>query len=265
MAATKPRVAVHKFSSCDGCQLAFLNMGEDLLQLADAVEIVHFVEAGLVAEDDAVDIAFVEGSISTPDDFERIESIRANSRYLVTIGACATSGGIQALRNMNDTKAWTAAIYAQPEYINSLDKVSPISEHVKVDLELWGCPVNSQQIIHAVRELLLGVMPAPDNDTLCMECKRNANSCVMVTKGQPCVGAMTRGGCGAICPHMGRDCYGCYGPAENPNPDALAIRLQGLGMLPGSVARRLQFIHSASSALNEAGLNLLEPDEVKPE
>jgi len=255
MAAAKPRVAVHKFSSCDGCQLAFLNMGEDLLQLASAVELVHFIEAGLVAEDASVDIAFVEGSISTPDDHARIQNIRDHCQYLVTIGACATSGGIQALRNMNDAKAWTEAIYAQPEYINSLDKVSPIKEHVKVDLELWGCPVSSQQIIHAVRDLLLGVLPAVENDKLCMECKRNANVCVMVTKGQPCVGAMTRGGCGAICPHMGRDCYGCYGPAENPNPDALATHLQGLGMLPGSVARRLLFIHSAAPELNSTGVS----------
>ncbi len=245
--ATKPKVAVHKFSSCDGCQLAFLNLGEDLLALSELVEIVHFAEAGPVDEDSPVDIAFVEGSIATPDDLPRIERIRHNSRYLISIGACATSGGIQALRNMADTEQWIAAIYTSPAYIHSLDESTAIARHVKVDFELWGCPVNQQQILTTVRALLSGVLPLVQHDSLCQECKRQQITCVMVTKGEPCLGPVTRSGCGALCPSLGRACYGCYGPAENTNADALSQRFEALGLGRNETARRFQFIHSGAA------------------
>jgi len=242
--ATKPKVAIHKFSSCDGCQLAFLNLGEDLLALSELVEIVHFAEAGPVDEDSPVDIAFVEGSIATPDDLPRIERVRHNSRYLVSIGACATSGGIQALRNMADTEQWIAAIYTSPAYIHSLDESTAIARHVKVDFELWGCPVNQQQILTTVRALLSGVLPLVQYDSLCQECKRQQITCTLVTKGEPCLGPVTRSGCGALCPSLGRACYGCYGPAENSNADALSQQFEALGLGRNEAARRFQFIHS---------------------
>ncbi len=244
--AAKPRVAVHKFSSCDGCQLAFLNMGENLLELARLVDIVHFAEAGPVDEDTPVDIAFVEGSIATPHDQQRIEKIRANSRYLISIGACATSGGIQALRNMADAKAWVAEIYAQPEYIHSLDTSTAIREHVKVDFELWGCPVNGWQVTQAVRSLLFGAAPEAPNEKVCQECKRRQNICILVAKGEPCMGPVTRTGCGALCPSMGRACYTCYGPAENTNVPSLFQRIQGLGLLKDEAARRFLLINSGA-------------------
>jgi coenzyme F420-reducing hydrogenase gamma subunit len=250
----KPKVAVHKFASCDGCQLAFLNLGEELLTLAQLVNIVHFVEMGPVNPDASVDIAFIEGSISTPEDSERILRIRANSRYLVTVGACATSGGLQALRNFADAKEWLAAIYAKPEYVQSLSTSTPIAQHVKVDLELWGCPVAGRQVLAVVRALLFGVPPWYEKDKVCLECKRRQTVCVMVAKGVPCMGPVTRTGCGALCPSFGRDCYACYGPAENPNPESLARRLEGLGLLPEAVARRFLFINGAAPAFAEAGL-----------
>jgi sulfhydrogenase subunit delta len=250
----KPKVAVHKFASCDGCQLAFLNLGEELLTLAQLVDMVHFVEMGPVNPDASVDIAFIEGSISTPEDAERILRIRANSRYLITVGACATSGGLQALRNFADAKEWLAAIYAKPEYVKSLVTSTPISQHVKVDLELWGCPVSGRQLLAAVRALLFGVPPWHEKDKVCLECKRRQNVCVLVAKGVPCMGPVTRTGCGALCPSFGRDCYACYGPAENPNPESLARRLEGLGLLPEAVARRFLFINGAAPAFAEAGL-----------
>ena len=250
----KPKVAVHKFASCDGCQLAFLNLGEDFLTLAQLVDMVHFVEMGPVNPDASVDIAFIEGSISTPEDAERILRIRANSRYLVTVGACATAGGLQALRNFADAKEWLAAIYAKPEYVQSLATSTPISQHVKVDLELWGCPVSGRQLLAALRALLFGVPPWHEKDKVCLECKRRQTVCVMVAKGVPCMGPVTRTGCGALCPSFGRDCYACYGPAENPNPESLARRLEGLGLLPEAVARRFLFINGAAPAFAEAGL-----------
>ena len=248
----RPRIAVHKFSSCDGCQLAFLNLGEDLLVLNELVDIVHFAEAGMLDEMAEVDIAFVEGSISTQADIERIHKIREQSQYLVTIGACATAGGLQALRNLSDG-GWLQAVYAQPDYIDSLQHVSPISKQVHVDFELWGCPIDQQQLVTVIRSLLWGVIPKVEQNKVCLECKRQQNVCVMVTQGTACMGPVTHIGCGALCPSAGRGCYGCYGPGENPNPAALGQRFAGLGLLPQQIANQFLAINSQAEPFTAAG------------
>ncbi len=253
----KPRVAVHKFSSCDGCQLALLNLGEDLLTLAARVDLVHFAEAGPMDPEAAVDVAFVEGSVSTPEDLERIRRIRAQSRVLIAIGACATTGGIQGLRNQADGAAWIAQIYQHPEAIASLAQSTPVSAHVKVDFELHGCPVDSAQMVAAVNALLLGAAPRETTDKVCVECKRQGHPCVMVGRGIACLGPVTRAGCGALCPGLGRDCYGCYGPAENANTDALAAQFGRLGLDATAVMQRFQAINSQApvflAAAHKAG------------
>ena len=254
MTETRPTIAVHKFSSCDGCQLAFLNAGQDLLTLSGLVDIRHFLEAGVADEEASVDIAFVEGSISTDEESERIRRVRANSRLVVTLGACATAGGLQALRNLDDQhEAWKQAVYAQPEFIRTVEHAEPVKQHIKVDFEIWGCPVNGRQVLAAVRQLLFGVMPLDSRDKVCMECKRQHAVCVMVTAGEPCMGPVTRTGCGALCPRFGRDCYACFGLAENPNTASLGQRLQGLGLPPADVARRFLFINSQAPGFHEAG------------
>jgi coenzyme F420-reducing hydrogenase gamma subunit len=240
----KPRVAVHKFSSCDGCQLAFLNLGEELLTLAERVEFVHFAEAGPLDPDTDVDVAFVEGSVSTPEDIERIQHIRAHSKLLIAIGACATAGGIQGLRNGVFDAHWVTQIYSHPEAIASLERSTPIARHVKVDFELWGCPVSGPQMLAVVNSLLLGVAPRDNADKVCTECKRQGYPCVMVTRGIACMGPVTRAGCGALCPSLGRDCYGCYGPAENANTDALAAQFARQGLTPQAIVQRFQSINS---------------------
>jgi coenzyme F420-reducing hydrogenase gamma subunit len=249
----KPSVAVHKFSSCDGCQLAFINAGEKLVELATLVDIVHFAEAGYVDEEAKVDIAFVEGSVSTPHEIERICTIRENSKLLITIGACATSGGLQALRNMNHSRQWIEGVYAHPDVIDLMETSTPVSEHVKVDLELWGCPVNPQQVFAAIRSLLFGATPVVEQEKVCLECKRQQNVCVMVTKGEPCLGPVTRSGCGAICPSVGRDCYACFGPAEQANTASLAQQFADQGLAAEAVARRFLFINSHAEPFNSEG------------
>jgi sulfhydrogenase subunit delta len=240
----KPRLAVHKFASCDGCQLALLNAGEQLLHLSKLVDIVHFAEAGPLAPDADVDIAIIEGSITTPRDAQRILTIREHSRYLITIGACATSGGIQALRSYANINDWVSTIYAQPEYIQSLARSTPIREHIRVDFELWGCPVNTTQLMTAIRDLLSGVTPKDESNKVCQECKRRQHTCVMVSRGQACLGPVTRNGCGALCPAVGRACYGCYGPAENINSLALATQFASLGLTSDDIVRHLQYFYS---------------------
>lgn len=249
----KPRVAVHKFTSCDGCQLAFLNAGEALLTLSELVDMVHFSEAGVVELDAKVDIAFVEGSISTPDEELRIKKIRENSKYIITIGACATAGGIQALRHFADTKEWVSSIYAAPQYIQSLSTSTPIASHVKVDWELWGCPVNGDQVLEAIRFLLSNATPRSKQDSECMECKRKGNVCVLVTQKQPCMGPVTKLGCGSLCPTVGRGCYACYGPKENPNPQALGNWFAQLGLSKEAIAQKFLHINNQAPAFNKAG------------
>ncbi len=251
--SSKPRLAIHKFTSCDGCQLAFLNAGEALLMLSQQVEMVHFVEAGVMNLDQPVDITFVEGSVSTPDEVERIQKVRANTQYLITIGACATSGGVQALRNLANYPEWLSSVYASPEYIQSLSTSTPISHHVKVDWELWGCPVNTQQVMDAVKSLLLGAVPRIKRDAVCLECKRKGNVCVLVTKNEPCMGPVTQTGCNALCPTLSRPCYACYGPQENPNPESLGKWFEAYGVSKEQIARQFLHINNQAPAFKEAG------------
>jgi coenzyme F420-reducing hydrogenase gamma subunit len=252
IASRKPRLAVHKFSSCDGCQLALLNAGENLLALAEIVDIVHFAEAGVVDEEAEADISLVEGSISTPQEIERVKAVRARSRWLIPIGACGTAGGPQALRNLADAPAWIAAVYPHPEHISALPTATAIARHVPVDAELPGCPVNTRQVLAALSSLLLGASPVEENEKVCVACKRKGQVCVLVAKGEPCLGPVTVTGCGALCPGLGRDCYGCYGPAENPNVDSLTGWLSARGMDTEAIARRFQYQQSGAPVFREA-------------
>ena len=249
----KPRLAVYKFTSCDGCQLAFLNSGESLLVLSELVEIVHFAEVGIVALESPVDIAFIEGSISTPDEIDRIKKIRENTTHLITIGACATTGGIQALRNAANHQEWMTSIYASPKTIKTLATSTAIANHVKVDWELWGCPVNTHQVFSTIRSLLFGARPTIKRDAVCFECKRQGHVCVMVTKKEPCMGPVTQTGCGALCPIVGRACYACYGPSENPNTQALGMHFKHNGLSDDAIANRFLHINNQAHAFNQAG------------
>ncbi len=235
--AGRQTLAVWKFASCDGCQLSLLDCEDELLLLAERVEIANFVEASSAVVDGPYDISIVEGSITTPHDAERIQEVRRSSRVLITIGACATAGGIQALRNFADVEDFTAIVYASPDYISTLATSTPISAHVRVDFELNGCPINKQQLLEVIGAHLAGRRPHVRAHSVCMECKRRGTVCVMVAHGTPCLGPVTHAGCGAICPSYDRGCYGCYGPMETPNAPAMSHRLGELGMSGPDIKR----------------------------
>ncbi|MDJ0795889.1 MAG: hypothetical protein QNJ51_03490 [Calothrix sp. MO_167.B12] len=218
----KPKLAVWKFASCDGCQLSLLDCEDELLALADTVEIANFAEASSAIIKGPYDLSLVEGSITTAHDAERIQKVRQISKYLVTIGACATAGGIQALRNFSDVKEFTSIVYAHPEYIKTLSESTAIADHVAVDFELRGCPINKYQLLEVISAFLHQRKPNVPTESVCMECKRRGNICVMVAHGTPCMGPVTHAGCGALCPSYNRGCYGCYGPMESPNPQSLS-------------------------------------------
>jgi len=239
----RPRLAVFKFASCDGCQLQLLNLEHQLLELAERFEIVQFLEATSRVEPGPYDVALVEGSITTAHDIERIRRIREDARTLIAIGACATSGGIQHLRNRADIEDWKRGVYPHPEWIDTLATSTPLSEHVRVDHSLEGCPVDSGQVLRVLTRALLGATPDLPGASVCLECKRLGNVCVVVTAGLPCMGPVTRGGCGALCPSLGRDCYACFGPHEDPNPEAWARALGDRGLTPREVATRFRGIN----------------------
>lgn len=233
----KPKLAVWKFASCDGCQLSLLDCEEELLQVANALDIAYFLEASRAVVKGPYDISLVEGSITTPHDAERIHQVRRASRWLVTIGACATAGGIQALRNFKDVREYTAFVYPSPQYIQTLSKSTPIRDHVFVDYELRGCPINKYQLLELISALLQGRRPNIFPTSVCVECKRRGVVCVLVAKGVPCMGPVTHAGCGALCPAYGRGCYGCFGPKETPNTSALSRRLKQLGVKEDDLVR----------------------------
>ncbi|WP_432590346.1 oxidoreductase [Streptomyces sp. HD1123-B1] len=254
-ADARPSLAVWKFASCDGCQLTLLDCEDELLPLAGRVRIAHFLEMSgaedaseraTLAGTGPYDLSLVEGSVTTAEDIQRIHHIRRISRRLVTIGACATAGGVQALRNFADVDAFRAAVYASPEYIATLDTSTPISAHVPVDFELRGCPIDRGQLLEVITAFLAGRKPNIPGHSVCFECKRRGTTCITVAHGVPCLGPITHAGCGALCPAYGRGCYGCFGPVAAPNLEAMVRQLRHDGMTDRDVLRVFRTFNAAS-------------------
>lgn len=236
-APAKPRVAVFKFASCDGCQLSLLDAEDELLAITGAIDIAYFPEASRAMLNGPYDIGLVEGSITTHHDAERIQEVRRECKTLITIGACATAGGIQALRNWKDVDEFIRVVYATPAFISTLKLSTPISEHVPVDFELRGCPINKMQLVELITATLAGRKPNVPTNSVCMDCKRKGNVCVAVAKGVACLGPVTQAGCGALCPSFDRGCYGCYGPMESPNTNSMTNAFHILGQSDDQISR----------------------------
>ena len=249
--ATVPSLAVWKFASCDGCQLSLLDCEDELLALAEAVHIAHFTEMSRTTVAGPYDLSLVEGSITTPDDAERIVAVRANSRRLVTIGACATAGGIQGLRNFAASGTYADTVYAHPEYLASLETSTPISAHVEVDYELHGCPVDRRQLLEVISAALAGRTPVVPGHSVCQECKGRGTVCLLVAGATPCLGPVTRSGCGALCPAVGRGCFGCFGPADTANTASLAAHLRRQGTSPVEIARLFATFNAGAPAFRD--------------
>lgn len=247
----KPKLAVWKFASCDGCQLSLLDCEDELLAVADALEIAFFPEASRAVAKGPYDLSLVEGSITTPHDAARIQQVRRASKYLVTIGACATAGGIQALRNFQDVQEFLSIVYATPSYIETLERSTPIAEHVRVDFELRGCPINKHQLVEVISAFLHSRKPNTPPHSVCIECKRRGTVCVMVAHGTPCLGPVTQAGCGAICPAYHRGCYGCFGPKETPNTASLSAWWGRLGVDDADMVRAFRGFNAYAAPFRE--------------
>lgn len=247
----KPKLAVWKFASCDGCQLSLLDCEDELLAVTERVEIANFVEASRAVVKGPYDLSLVEGSITTEHDAERIHQVRKASKFLVTIGACATSGGIQALRNFANVKDYIPIVYPRPEFISTLAKSTPISEHVMVDFELRGCPISKEQLLETISAFLHGRKPNTLPHSVCIECKLRGTVCVMVSHGIPCLGPVTVAGCGALCPAYHRGCYGCFGPKETPNASSLGKWFGDLGMNERQLMRVFRSFNAGADAFRK--------------
>jgi coenzyme F420-reducing hydrogenase gamma subunit len=247
----RAKLAVWKFASCDGCQLSILDCEDELLALAGEVEFASFLEASSAVVAGPYDLSIVEGSITTEHDVQRIREIRAQSKRMVAIGACATAGGIQALRNFADVDEFISAVYASPEYISTLADSTPPRDHVPIDFELQGCPPNKHQLLEVIGAFLHERRPTIPSHSVCVECKRRGNVCVMVAHGTPCLGPVTHAGCGALCPTYHRGCYGCFGPMESPNAGSLAGWMQHQGSDDQDIVRMYRLIYAEAPAFRE--------------
>ena len=249
------RISVHKFSSCDGCQLSLLNMGGTLVALGDAIELVHFLEAGYDNFDTPVDISFVEGSINSVEDRERLARIRENSKYLVAIGACATSGGLQALIRFHNDEERNVGIYTDAQAVAHYRNPVSLSECVHIDHEIHGCPINESSMLDCILQYVHHSVPTRNDGKVCNECKVKNHTCLMVTRKEACLGNVTQAGCGALCIGMGRTCFGCYGPAENSQPMNLSNYLRKTGFPSEEIQNRFLHIHNQRKPFQEAGEN----------
>ena len=247
----KPKLAVWKFASCDGCQLSLLDCEDELLAVCERIELAYFPEATRAAVKGPYDLSLVEGSITTPHDAERIKTVRRQSKVLITIGACATAGGIQSLRNFGNVKEFAQLVYARPDYISTLQYSTPISDHVFVDFELRGYQVNKNRLLELIGATLAGRRPAIPRGSVCQSCKRRGSVCVMVAHGTPCLGPVTQDGCGALCPAYNRGCYGCFGPQESAQPAALSARLKDLGMSNAALVRTYRTYNANAAEFRE--------------
>jgi coenzyme F420-reducing hydrogenase gamma subunit len=248
----RPRLAVWKFASCDGCQLTLLDVEDHLLDVAGVIDIAYFPEATKGKIEGRYQLSLVEGSITTPHDARRIREVREISETLVTIGACATAGGIQALRNWADVDEFLSIVYAEPRYIETLSTSTPIEDHVPVDFQLRGCPISKHQLIEVIDAFLHMRKPNIPGHSVCVECKLRGTNCVMVAQSIPCMGPITHAGCGAICPAYDRGCYGCFGPSQAPNIDSLAAWWKQLEVSDVDLVRALRTFNAYSPEFREA-------------
>jgi sulfhydrogenase subunit delta len=238
----KPRVGIFDFTGCEGCQLQILNCEDELLGILDLIEIVNFREA-MDGKSDEYDIALIDGGITTPSDVERIKGIREKAGLLVTIGSCSSTGGINCLKNSRSMDEVKEIVYGDMAAHFETIPARPVSDVVKVDLAIPGCPIDKKEFLRCLTELLAGKTPEIPNYAVCMECKLRENECLL-EKGTFCLGPVTRAGCEARCPSNGASCEGCRGLVDDPNLNAAKDVLQKHGLTVRDVLGKFRLFQS---------------------
>ncbi len=238
----KPKIAFFDFTSCEGCQLNKLNLENELPDILRHVELVEFREA-MDDKADYYDIAFIEGSLSTPSCINRIHDIRRRSNILVALGACATIGGINSMKNLQPIETVRETVYGEEKYRFPTLPAIPVSAVVKVDYEIRGCPMSIPEFLRVLKALLMGKAPNLPDSAVCVECKLRENEC-LYDRGIVCLGPVTVGGCEAICPSFGQFCTGCRGLVPNPNKDAMLDILTQHGLSLEDAQKRFLLFNS---------------------
>ena len=240
----KPRVAIFDFAGCEGCQLQIVNMEEEILDLISVVDVVEWRE-GMSEQSDEYDVAIIEGSITRPQDEEKLRQIRERAKILVALGACATNGGVNKLKNCFDLQEVRQVVYGADSALPHLDSAptKAVDEVVQVDYKIYGCPIDRREFAYAVRSLVMGKRPEIPNYPVCVECKRKENVC-RYEFNEICLGPVTRAGCDARCPSFGAWCFGCRGPVDAPNVQAAREVMERYGKRAEDLEDRMQlFIH----------------------
>ena len=233
----RPRIAVFDFTGCEGCQLQLANKEETLVDFLSAIEVVNFREVSSASEG-AYEVALVEGSITRSDEVERIRQIRQRAQVLVALGSCACFGGVNKLKNAFDLDEANREVYG--DHPKETAATRAIKELVPVDVEIPGCPVSKEEVERIVQHLIWNVPYQPPAYPVCLECKQRYTVCVF-KKGQLCLGPITRGGCKAPCPAGNLGCWGCRGPASDPNYEEFLTIARSNGFSDEEVAERLNF------------------------
>ncbi len=241
---SKPRVAIFDFACCEGCQLQIVNMEEEILDLISLVDPVTWREA-MTEESEEYDIALIEGSITRPEDEERLKKIREKATILVALGACATIGGVNKLKNNFDLEDVKKCVYgdaaSMPHLSTGMTKA--VDEVVKVDFYVHGCPMTKSEFSHIVRSLAMGKTPTIPDYPVCVECKKRGTVC-RYEYGEVCLGVVTRAGCNAPCPAGGLWCFGCRGYAPDPNVEAARSVMEEYGKTVDDLQTKLVLFNS---------------------
>lgn len=226
----KPKIAIFSLTSCEGCSLAILELEDQLLDILNSVDIVNFRE-GMTERSWDIDIAFVDGAVSTPDNEGEIKHLREHSKILVAIGACACLGGINTLKNHQPEDHYRQYVYGDQAKWFGTTPARPISAVVKVDYELPGCPMIKEEFLAFVQHMLAGRRFHLPEFPVCVECKKNGNLC-LYEKSEICLGPVTRAGCAAICPTFGSKCEGCRGILRDEALKAAGVNLREQYQVP---------------------------------
>jgi sulfhydrogenase subunit delta len=226
----RPRVAIFDFACCEGCQLQIVNLEEEILDLIDNLEVVEWREA-MSEQSREYDIAIIEGSITRLEDEQRLELIRTRAKTLIALGACATIGGVNKLKNVFETQEVKKCVYGKSADMPHLATMpaKAVDEVVKVDFKIHGCPIDRKELTYVIRCLLMGKRPEIPEWPVCVECKSKGNPCLW-DYGQVCLGPIIRAGCGARCPSSGFRCFGCRGYIDNPNTNGAKDVIEKYGL-----------------------------------
>jgi len=238
--ADKLKVGVFKLTSCSGCQMVLVHLEESLLEVLKHVDLKYF---RMVSDDDLpnepLDAALVEGAVTNEEEAAMLKKIRRMSRFLVAAGACAATGGVNAMKNINPEGEVENIVYSSPEYVRS-GKAFGLNEYVKVDAYLYGCPIDRNELVNTLMSLVLHAPPYIPGLTVCMECKMKGNECVFITRKEPCLGPVTVGGCGALCPSNNAACEGCRGVLKGTNVSGLVTAWEKAGVSPELIRIKLR-------------------------